>query len=83
MRETKTMKKRDGMVSEDAGELALALRARARSPALAAPGAASGPEVRAVAKRRQFSATYKLAVLEEADRRAGRRRDRLSRSSFI
>jgi transposase len=26
------------------------------------------PEVRAVAKRRQFSAAYKLAVLEEADR---------------
>src|SRR6266496_3088695 len=34
----------------------------------AAPSAAPDPEVRAVAKRRQFSAAYKLAVLEEADR---------------
>ena len=36
-----------------------------------APTSASGvpdPEVRAVAKRRQFSAAYKLAVLAEADR---------------
>jgi transposase-like protein len=34
----------------------------------AAPSAAPDPEVRAVAKRRQFKAAYKLAVLEEADR---------------
>ncbi len=34
------------------------------SPALAMPE----PEVRALPKRRQFSAAYKLSVLEEADR---------------
>jgi transposase-like protein len=34
----------------------------------AVANAAPDPEVRAVAKRRQFSAAYKLAVLEEADR---------------
>ena len=39
----------------------------ASSPAPVAPSAAPDPEVRAVAKRRQFSAAYKLAVLEEAD----------------
>jgi transposase-like protein len=36
-----------------------------------APAVASGtpdPEVRAVAKRRQFTAAYKLSVVEEADR---------------
>lgn len=32
------------------------------------PGEAPDPEVRAVAKRRRFSAAYKLSVLEEADR---------------
>jgi len=31
-------------------------------------GARPDPEIRAVAKRRQFSAAYKLAVLAEADR---------------
>ena len=36
--------------------------------AAVAPSVAPDPEVRAVAKRRQFSAAYKLAVLEEADR---------------
>ena len=36
----------------------------ATSPLPAAPD----PEVRAVAKRRQFNAAYKLSVLEEADR---------------
>lgn len=35
---------------------------------MAVASAAPDPEVRAVAKRRQFSAAYKLAVLEEADR---------------
>ncbi len=38
------------------------------SPAPVAPSAAPDPEVRAVAKRRQFNAAYKLSVLEEADR---------------
>jgi transposase-like protein len=37
-------------------------------PSMAIASAAPNPEVRAVAKRRQFSAAYKLAVLEEADR---------------
>jgi transposase-like protein len=36
--------------------------------AAVAPSAAPDPEVRAVAKRRQFTAAYKLAMLEEADR---------------
>ena len=40
----------------------------AKQGAAVAPSAAPDPEVRAVAKRRQFSAAYKLAVLEEADR---------------
>jgi transposase len=38
----------------------------ATSPAVAV--AVPDPEVRTVAKRRQFSAAYKLCVLEEADR---------------
>jgi transposase len=37
------------------------------SAALAAPSVAPDPEVPAVAKRRQFTAAYKLAVVEEAD----------------
>lgn len=45
-----------------AGEVARAGGASATSPA------APDPEVRAVAKRRQFSAAYKLSVLAEADR---------------
>lgn len=36
--------------------------------AAVAPSAVPDPEVRAVAKRRQFTAAYKLAVLEEAER---------------
>jgi len=40
----------------------------ATSPAPAVPMTAPDPEVRAVAKRRQFTAAYKLAVVEEADR---------------
>jgi transposase len=40
----------------------------ASSPAPVASDAAPDPEVRAVAKRRQFNAAYKLSVLEEADR---------------
>lgn len=39
----------------------------ASSAAPAAPRAAPDPEVSAIAKRRQFSAAYKLAVLEEVD----------------
>ena len=38
------------------------------SPAPVAVSTAPDPEVRAVAKRRQFTAAYKLSVLEEADR---------------
>lgn len=45
-----------------AGEFARAGAASANSPV------APDPEVRALAKRRQFSAAYKLAVLAEADR---------------
>lgn len=41
---------------------------RANPVAPAATSAVPDPEVRAVAKRRQFSAAYKLSVLEEADR---------------
>ena len=39
-----------------------------KQAAVAAPSAAPDAEVRAVAKRRQFPAAYKLAVLEEAER---------------
>jgi transposase-like protein len=41
------------------------------SASSAAPLAAPDPEVRAVAKRRNFTAAYKLAVLAEADRASG------------
>jgi transposase len=40
----------------------------AKQIAAVAPSVVPDPEVRAVAKRRQFSAAYKLAVLEEAER---------------
>jgi transposase-like protein len=40
----------------------------ATSAVPAVPIAALDPEVREVAKRRQFTAAYKLSVLEEADR---------------
>jgi len=40
----------------------------ASTPVPVAPSAAPDPEVRAVAKRRQFTAAYKLSVVEEADR---------------
>ena len=49
-------------------ETARAGTASAVSTAASAPGAAPDPEVRAVAQRRQFSAAYKLAMLEEAER---------------
>lgn len=49
-------------------ELALAGEvARAGGASATSPGAPD-PEVRAVAKRRQFNAAYKLSVLAEADR---------------
>ena len=51
-----------------AGELARAGEASASSPARAASGAAPDLEVRAVARRRQFTAAYKLAILEQAER---------------
>jgi transposase len=51
-----------------AGEAARAEEASAASPAAAAPSTAPNPEVLAVAKRRHFSAAYKLSVLEEAER---------------
>jgi transposase len=40
----------------------------ASSSALVAANAAPDPEVRAVARRRRFTAAYKLSVLDEADR---------------
>lgn len=49
-----------------AGEGARAGKASAISPAPVTPD----PEVRALARRRQFSAAFKLALLEEADRAA-------------
>jgi transposase len=62
-------KKKLTMVSSmNAGEFARAGEASANSPASVAPNTAPDVEVRAVAKRRQFSAAYKLAVLAEADR---------------
>jgi transposase-like protein len=51
-----------------AGKPARAGQASAGFPAAAA---VPDPEVRAVAKRRQFSAAYKLSVLEQADRASG------------
>jgi transposase-like protein len=54
------------MVSSTTAE-ALA-RAGEASAGASAPSAGPDPEVRAVAKRRQFNAAYKLALLEEADR---------------
>lgn len=49
-------------------EAAGAGTASAGSTVPTAPRGAPDPEVRAVAKRRQFNAAYKLSVLEEADR---------------
>jgi len=51
-----------------AAEATRAGEASAVSAATAAPSVAPDAEVRAVAKRRQFTAAYKLSVLEEADR---------------
>jgi len=65
MSERKRLKMVSSMI---AGEAARAGEASTASPAAAAPSAARDPEVRAVAKRRQFTAAYKLCVLDEADR---------------
>jgi len=54
--------------STNAVEAAGAGTASAVSTAATAPRGAPDPEVRALAKRRQFNAAYKLSVLEEADR---------------
>ena len=62
MSERKKLKMIASVESALAGEVARAGGASVTSPA------APDPEVRAVAKRRQFSAAYKLAVLAEADR---------------
>ena len=62
MSEGKKLKMVEAVESALEGEGARAGGASAPSPA------APDPEVRAVAKRRQFSAAYKLSVLEEADR---------------
>ena len=48
-----------------------AARAEQASAGFPAARAAPDPEVRAVAKRRQFSAAYKLSVLAQADRANG------------
>ncbi|MGH9671179.1 MAG: hypothetical protein ACRD3A_13840, partial [Terriglobales bacterium] len=62
MSQRKKLKMVASIESALAGEGARAGGASATLPA------APDPEVRAVAKRRQFSAAYKLAVLSEADR---------------
>lgn len=62
MSEKKKLKMVAAVESVLAGEVARAGGASAASPA------APDPEVRAVAKRRQFTAAYKLSVLAEADR---------------
>ena len=46
----------------DRKKLKMVSSATASAPALVAPAAAPDPEVRAVAKRRQFTAAYKLSV---------------------
>lgn len=65
-----SQRKKGKMVSAgQAGEVAPAGGAGAVSPATAI--AVPDSEVRAVAKRRSFTAAYKLAVLAEADRASG------------
>jgi transposase-like protein len=66
MSERKKLKMVETGESGMAAELARAGGASASSAA--APIAAPDVEVRAVARRRSFTAAYKLAVLEEADR---------------
>ncbi len=62
MSETKKLK----MVRVSSGSSAAA--AQVGAAAAAANPSSPDPEVRAVARRRQFSAAYKLSVLEQADR---------------
>jgi transposase len=62
MSERKKLKMVTSVEAALAGEVARAGGASATSPA------APDPEVRALAKRRQFSAAYKLSVLAEAER---------------
>jgi len=69
MSERKKLKMVEAVASAVAAERARAGGASASSAA--APIAAPDPEVRAVAKRRTFSAAYKLSVLAEADRASG------------
>jgi transposase-like protein len=52
----------------DRKKLKMVSSTNAASAARVAPIAEPDPEVRALAKRRQFSAAYKLSVLEEVDR---------------
>jgi transposase-like protein len=68
MSERKKLKMVEAIESGMAAERA---RAGGASASLAAPIAAPDPEVRAVAKRRSFTAAYKLAVLAEAERASG------------
>jgi transposase-like protein len=58
-----SQRKKLKMVSSDEARVAVAELVQAGSAE-----ARADPEVRAVAKRRQFSAAYKLSVLGEADR---------------
>ena len=64
-------KKLKMVTSVNARELARTAEARASFRAPAAPSRAPDLEVHALAKRRRFSAAYKLTVLEEADRCSG------------
>jgi transposase-like protein len=61
MSERKKLKMVSAIAQSQAGEA---------SQSSAVRGAVPDPEVRAVAKRRQFSAAYKLSVLAEAERLA-------------
>jgi hypothetical protein len=69
MSEGKKQKMVEVVESALAGEFARAGGASANLPV------APDPEVRALAKRRQFNAAHKLAVLAEADRLRGAPRE--------
>ena len=56
------------VVSSNASAVAAEAARAGGASAASAAAAAPDPEVRAVAARRQFSAAYKLSVLEEVDR---------------
>jgi len=68
MSERKKLKMVEAIESGMAAERA---RAGGASASSAAPIAAPDPEVHAVAKRRSFTAAYKLSVLAEAERASG------------